>query len=382
MRIAFVSDSIPPYNTGGKETRIFELTRRLVEMGHEVHVFTMHWWDTPETSRIENGVHLHAISRLYPLYSGERRSIWQGIMFSLGCFKLLKYNFDCLDVDHIPYFPLFVVRLVALLKRRPMYATWHEVWGRDYWLKYLGAKGHLAWLIERASMAMPSRILAVSSMTQARLHEVLGADAPISLVANGLDTKRVKAIQPAQHGADIIFSGRLLEHKHVDMLVRAMKLLHHDRPDITCLIVGDGPERTKLEALTLELGLSQTITFAGFLPSHDEVLAQVKAARVFVLPSTREGFGISLLEALACGTPVVTINHTDNAARDLVTPATGRLAKLHARSIAQAVTKLLDNPLPAREVQAAALAYDWDTAASTLVNEYQAGLRTRPEYAA
>lgn len=144
MRIAFVLDAIYPYNKGGKEKRAFEISTRLAARGHDVHVFCMKWWKGPERERLENGVWLHAISGYHPLYTDSRKSIQQGLLFGLACLRLIGGDFDVLDVDHIPYFPLIATKIVSVLKRRPLTATWHEVWGRDYWIAYLGWKGLVA----------------------------------------------------------------------------------------------------------------------------------------------------------------------------------------------------------------------------------------------
>src|SRR5437667_5889404 len=93
LKIALVSDAIYPYNKGGKEKRIYEISTRLAKAGHEVHIYCMKWWKGKSNQRIENGVYLHAISPLYPLYSGQRRSIRQALLFSLACFKLIKEDF-------------------------------------------------------------------------------------------------------------------------------------------------------------------------------------------------------------------------------------------------------------------------------------------------
>ena len=55
----------------------------------------------------------HAVSRLVPLYVGERRSILQAVLFSLGCLRLLGHQFDAIEADQMPYLPLFPLRLVA-----------------------------------------------------------------------------------------------------------------------------------------------------------------------------------------------------------------------------------------------------------------------------
>jgi dolichol-phosphate hexosyltransferase len=88
MNIVFVSDAIYPYNKGGKEKRLYELSTRLAKLGHDVHIYTMHWWSGTENTRVENGVTLHAISKKYEMYKRDRRSISEGVLFALNCFKL------------------------------------------------------------------------------------------------------------------------------------------------------------------------------------------------------------------------------------------------------------------------------------------------------
>jgi len=150
--LAFVSDAIYPYNKGGKETRLYEITTRLAQKGYDVHIYCMQWWKG-KADRVENGVQLHSICPLIPLYDGPRRSIKQGIIFGLACFKLLWANFDVVDVDHMPFFPLYSMRIVCWLKGKPMNATWHEVWGMTYWREYLGGiKGTIAGWIEAISV--------------------------------------------------------------------------------------------------------------------------------------------------------------------------------------------------------------------------------------
>src|SRR5258707_415618 len=98
LTIAVVSDAVFPFNKGGKETRIYHLTAELAKLGHDVHIYTMKWWDGADVM-VRAGVTYHAICRYYPLYHGERRSIRQGLMFALSCFKLLRYDYDVLEVD-------------------------------------------------------------------------------------------------------------------------------------------------------------------------------------------------------------------------------------------------------------------------------------------
>jgi hypothetical protein len=75
--VALVCDVIYPYSRGGRDLRYRELLPRLAEHA-DVNVYTMHWWDGPAIHR-SDGVTYHAISRLVPLYTNERRSIWQAV---------------------------------------------------------------------------------------------------------------------------------------------------------------------------------------------------------------------------------------------------------------------------------------------------------------
>jgi len=372
MKLAIVSDAIWPYHNGGKEMRIHELTTRLVASGFDVHVYTMKWWDGPQTTRAENGVTLHAIMKKMPLYEGERRSIKQGIRFGLACFTLLASTFDVADVDHMPYFPLFSMKLVCLVKRRPMVATWHEVWGYQYWMRYLGKAGLLAATLERLTVLLPNHIVAVSPMTAERLMTMLHAPRPVTLVENGIDYETIARTAPAAQASDIVFVGRLLKHKGVDDLLRAVAIMKQTRPDVTCLIISDGPERANLERLSRNLKLTKNVTFTGFVARDSDKLALMKAAKIFALPSVREGFSIVALEALACGLPVVTTDHPENAARRLVSPATGALVAAHDP---QALADALSAQLARKRGDAAQLAarkFDWDRSVTRLLKVYAA----------
>jgi glycosyltransferase involved in cell wall biosynthesis len=186
QRIALVSDAVFPFNKGGKETRIDYLTRELSALGYDIHIYTMQWWSGGKTTKI-GSITYHAISPLYPLYTGERRSMREGILFGIATLKLLFARFDILEVDHMPFFPLFSAKIVSLLRRKPLYATWHEVWGFAYWREYLGTYlGTVAAVIESLSVRLPHHITAVSQFTYDQLRTTLHYKGSLSLVSNGV----------------------------------------------------------------------------------------------------------------------------------------------------------------------------------------------------
>jgi glycosyltransferase involved in cell wall biosynthesis len=105
-----------------------------------------------------------------------------------------------------------------------------------------------------------------------------------------------------------------LKHKNVDILVEAVAILAKDNPSRTCCIVGDGPEKESITTLIQKLDLSKNITLVPFVEDHKMLISFMKSAGVFVLPSSREGFGIVVLEANACGKQVITVDEPDNLA--------------------------------------------------------------------
>ena len=74
-----------------------------------------------------------------------------------------------IDVDSIPYFPIFAGRIVCGLRRKRMVATWHEVWGKEYWQSYLGGFALISAVTERLAAHMPAKIVAYSQQTTNRL---------------------------------------------------------------------------------------------------------------------------------------------------------------------------------------------------------------------
>lgn len=338
--IALVCEVVLPYHHGGRELRYQELTRRLAEHA-DVHVYTMHWWNGPRVHQ-KNGVTFHAISRLIPLYVKQRRSVRQAFFFALSCIRLLRYDFDVLSADNIPFLQVFVLRLVTMLKRKRFVVTWHEVWGRSYWRQYLGIVGIAAWLIEVIAMRMPDHILAASPQTAERLRASLGRRGEISLAIHGIDLDKVSSVSPAPDHSDIAVVGRLMEHKRVDMLLDAVALLHADGLRVTCRVIGDGPERDALHRKAAALGIANAVNFRHDVSGQNDVYALLKAARVCVFPSAREGFGVGVVEALACGVPVVTTSTPDNLAQHIAARSErGTVCEPSAPAIADAVKVVL-----------------------------------------
>jgi glycosyltransferase involved in cell wall biosynthesis len=338
-KIVFVSDAIYPYMIGGKEKRLHEISKHLAAMGHDVHIYTMHWWDEPSKTRLEDGVQLHAICGYHAMYAGDRRTIKEGVIFGLACFKLFGVKFDVLDVDHMPFFPIFSSWIVCALRGRKLYGTWHEALSRHEWISYMGLSGGIAALIERMSIRLPHRITAASSQTKERLATTHGRAKRVELVASGIDAAALGNVKPAPIDCDVLYAGRLVKDKNVDKLILAIEIVAQTRPEVQCYIIGHGVEKPRLQQEVKRHDLQKNVTFLEPFPHATDMYAYMKAAKVFCSPSVREGFGIVSMEALSCGTPVVAINSPTNAARHLIKDGqNGSIVALKPAALAEAIT--------------------------------------------
>lgn len=374
MKIAFVYDAVYPYRIGGVEKRIYELSRRLARKGHEIHIFGLKEWEG-DASFIRDGVYYHGLGHSRPFYTHGRRSIGEAWYFGwLVLVPLLKGHFDIIDCQNFPYFSCFSAAFAAKIRRIPLVITWHEVW-KDYWTQYLGIAGYPGNGIERLASRISDTMVAVSGLTKKDLASIRKG-AKITVIPNGIDFGQINAIQPSELISDIIFSGRLIKEKQVDLLILAMVLVRKEFPGIRGIIAGDGPERESLQMMVKECNAEENITFIGFLENHDEVIAVMKSSRVFTTPSAREGFGITALEAMACGLPVVTVDAPKNAVKELVTDKTGIISGPTPEAFAEAILLCLkrkDSMI--EECKIRSQLYDWEKIVSDVEGYYSGIIR-------
>jgi len=106
-------------------------------------------------------------------------------------------------------------------------------------------------------------------------------------------------------GATILSVARQYRRKNTASLLRAVVRLRDSRPDVRLRIIGEGPELSRLSALSTQLGLNDSVCFVGSVEGIESLQKEYAAADVFCLPSLQEGFGIVFLEAMAAGLPIV-----------------------------------------------------------------------------
>jgi len=147
---------------------------------------------------------------------------------------------------------------------------------------------------------------------EALRRDMIAAGVPgdrIQVFANGIDHTRFCLPLPATPRQDVLFVGNLVAVKGVDRLLRAWAIVQREWPDgggqrPTLQLVGDGQLRSRLEALARNLGLTDAVQFCGRV-AHDAIAGLMQVSRALCLSSHSEGMPNVVLEALACGTPVV-----------------------------------------------------------------------------
>ncbi|MEO8468921.1 MAG: glycosyltransferase family 4 protein [Chloroflexota bacterium] len=319
LRIAFVYDALIPYCSGGAERRFHELAIRLAER-HDVHHVTWRFWGD-EPTIVRDGVTLHGIGAPRGFYGSDgKRTIREAVEFAARLPSVLaRLGADVVDASATPFLPLYAAWATTRATRTPLVATWHEFWG-DHWLDYLPDRpvvARAARFVEGGARRVADRRIAVSPFTARRMAG-RDADGPgIEVVANGVDLAAMSVATVDDQRSDLIYVGRLIDEKRVDLLIRAVAGLVGRFPELRCVIVGDGPERAALGSLAVELGVDEQVTFVGRV-SDERVPSLMRASRVLVLPSEREGYGITVVEGQACGLVPVVAASPMSAAPDLI----------------------------------------------------------------
>lgn len=305
MKIAILTELFYPYVLGGGENRYFQIAKRLAKK-HEVHVFTMKIKGEKNYDEVD-GIHIHRLGTLkHPL---DKRSLAPLPFYLISSLFQRMKNFDVIDCN--TYFPCFSGYIKSRLNDIPIIATIHDVylkmWGESLGNKFLQPIGRV---IEKVVCSLPyDKIITVSSSTKKLLIKYFSVpDRRIEIIPNGIDTNFIDKVRAKKIKNQICYVGRLVPHKHVDDLILAIEKIREDIPDIKCKIVGGGILKDKLEAMVKEKNLDENIEILGYMKNYEDVIKIMKESEVFVLPSTREGFGIVMIEAMRCKAVPVAYN--------------------------------------------------------------------------
>lgn len=296
---------------GGSEHCIEEIAQGLAAHGFDVTLRCAHY----AGARHEEKVGSVAVVR-----RGGRFTVYPRAMLHL----LVRPTHYDLVVDVQNGVP-FWTRLVT---RAPVIVLVHHV-HRDVWPVVFGRRmARLGWWLE--SQVAPRvysgcRYVTVSTTTKRELAE-LGVDpARVTVVYNGTDFPAGASARTQRTSSpSLLVLGRLVPHKRVELAIEALGALRKDLPDTTLTIVGRGYWEPELRALAARLGVSEAVTFTGFVDEETKsrLLAQ---SWVHVLPSKKEGWGLAVLDAAISGTPTVAFRSAGGTTESVIDGVTGVL---------------------------------------------------------
>ncbi|RKZ04030.1 hypothetical protein DRQ21_03965 [Candidatus Fermentibacteria bacterium] len=321
-----------PHNpeAGGAEIHLHEILKRAVKAGHEViHVsHAVQWLSEKE---VIDGVQIH------------RHGKWYSYNFTLKnyCKSLGLDSFD-LIIEDICKVPVFA----PLWSETPVLAIVPHLFGTTAFREvsvlkavYVNAMEAMIPVVYRKSS-----FVAISESTKQNLVRRGIKAEKITVIPCGIDTdfyKKNTNLKP--EAGRLLFVGRLKKYKGVQHLLKAMKLLQQRNIEVKLTVIGQGDYSRSLKLLVGKLNLQDSVTFEGFV-SQEEKLLWFQKAWVAVFPSAKEGWGLTVIEANCCGTPVVASN-SDGLRDSIIDGKTGILVKHQDPvALADALETILTSP--------------------------------------
>ena len=281
--------------SGGAEVHLHEIFGRIARMGHEVDLLCCGHRDAPAHEVLDDMQVFRVGNRPTFNYTVPRWWYRHG--------RGMKPDIVIDDINKIPFFtPLYV--------KRPILALVHHFFGDSIFNEVGWAAGSYVKLFEDRvpSVYRHTPICTVSESTKDECVERGFPPKNVSIIHNAIDHRRYpmrigdKADRPT-----IVSVGRLKKYKSVDHIIKALAMVRETIPNTHLEILGRGDEMSELERLVDFHDLSDAVTFHGFV-TEEQKTAMLSAAHVVVNSSIKEGWGITNIEANACGTPVISAN--------------------------------------------------------------------------
>ena len=284
---------------GGAEVHIHEVAKRWVKWGHEVTLVSGKFKGCSEEDEVD-GINVIRVGNQYSVYPC---AFWRFI-------TKLRKSFDVAidDINGVPFFLPLAQPIVNI----PIVAIMHHLVKNMFFKELPFDKAVIGYVAERTIPLVyhSTPFVAVSEGTKEGLVKFGVPKENITVVYNGIDHELYKPNpgrkSPYPH---VVYVGRIKRYKNLVHLVKAMKTviskLSLDN-SIKLAIAGKG-DCKELKVLASELGIKSYVEFLGEV-SEREKIELLQSAWVYVTPSTREGWGLTVLESMACGTPAIGYN--------------------------------------------------------------------------
>jgi glycosyltransferase involved in cell wall biosynthesis len=342
---------------GGSEKYLHEVGKIWSAEGHHVELVTAGFRGAPKRETID-GIRVTRVGNLYTVY----------LCAALHYLRSMRGRFDVIvdSENGVPFFsPLFSLRPKVLL----MYHVHRDVFLRQ-----------LVWPLSRIFVAIETRLMpllyrgsmvaAISEDTVEEMRRYGMTDSPLPIAYPGVDAglePGTKATEPT-----ICYVGRLAPYKRLDLLLGAMPEILARHPGARLVIAGRGTDADRLSKLAANLGVAGSVEFRGFV-SENEKRSIYQSAWVCAVPSAKEGFCLTAIEANACGTPVVGFDV--GGLRTAVPDGVGGLLLPEGSDLGLGILALLENDVLRTRLGASAAVhaaqYTWPNTARELMQVVQ-----------
>lgn len=341
--------------SGGAEVHLEELLRRLVKRGHRVTLFCS-GWDGCEAEETIEGVRV--------IRRGNRYNF--NLILPWHLRRLAKAEkFDLLieDINKIPFYTPLFLKMKRLVVIPHLFATtvFQEL-NILLALYIFLAERPLTWFYRG------DKFNVISESTAADIAARGIPKNDISVIHCGIDSaiyNRDETVTKYEQPT-ILYLGRIKKYKSIQDLIRALKIVRQTISEARLMIVGAGDYLDQLKALTQELDLTHAVEFPGFVTQADKV-DRMRRTHVAVLPSLKEGWGLTNIESNACGTAVIAARTP--GLRDSVQDGVSGLLYEHGQieELADKLKMILTDTDRRQELEQGGLAwadrFNWDSAA-------------------
>jgi glycosyltransferase involved in cell wall biosynthesis len=281
---------------GGAELHLFEIFGRLAARGHRIRLVASGWPGCAARARIQDiEIERHGTRNSFALVGrgAVRRAI--------------AAERPDIVVEDVNKLPLYTAGLTDL----PSYVIIPHLFGTTAFEEVPWWQACIVWAAE----------LPIPRAYRRSAFHAISESTRDDLVARGIDESRVRVIHPGvdavayapRPGLDrtphpsFLYVGRLKRYKGVATAIEALALARQSRGDLVFDIAGNGDDRPRLEVLARKLGLASAVRFLGFV-TEEHKLRLLRTAWAHVFPSVKEGWGLTVIEAAACGTPSLVSN--------------------------------------------------------------------------
>jgi glycosyltransferase involved in cell wall biosynthesis len=320
MKVLLLTQFFSP-TRGGGEVVFYQLAEQLAKRGHKIFVIKhkMLSLNSPRDNpnKLPPDVMVYEIDPPVEYKGGFPAGMFRNILYVLNSIriglKVIKSNhIDVIHCNHCS--PVFAGWFLSKLAGVPLLVTLHDVaslYGYHFWEKWMKqfgrfsrVKAFIGYIFELLTIKLSKNI---HTVCETKKRDILSFKPKcyVYVIPNSLNLEHYKPISEdeIEYGDFMVFIGRLVFHKHLEVVVEALKILR-DKCNVKLVVLGDGPMRRDWEDLVERYSLRDVVEFKGYV-SHEEKLYYLSKCRALVLPSTFEGFGMVILEAWALRKPVI-----------------------------------------------------------------------------